>query len=375
MAGASPLTVLVLQGGGALGAYQAGAFEALSRAGREPEWVAGISIGAVNAALIAGNPPQRREARLREFWSRVCAPFTGCDAADGMPWRSVQSGWAALWALAFGIPGFFRPRLPLPGENPSWYDTAPLRDTLGELVDFDLLNDGPVRLSVGAVDVESGNFRYFDNRAERVGAEHILASGALPPGFPAVRVDGRDYWDGGLVSNTPLRHVIDGLGRGTAAAALIFQVDLFSARGERPRTLAEAADREKDIRYSSRTRAVTDELHERHRLHRRLHALAGMLPAARRRSPEVRALLDGTCDSAITLVHLIHRHQRAETHTKDFEFSRPTMLGHWRQGREDARDALDALAGSRLASAPGEFHVHDPRHSRAGNAPRPLDGP
>jgi NTE family protein len=224
------------------------------------------------------------------------------------------------------------------------------------LVDFDRLNDGPMRLSVGAVDVQSGNFAYFDNREQRIGAEHIMASGALPPGFPAVTVDGRAYWDGGLVSNTPLQHVVDKL---TSEAATIFQIDLFSARGALPRTLAQVADREKDIRFSSRTRAVTDRLRERHALHQRMRALAALLPPARRSDPQVQQLLAGTRDTAITLVHLIHRHKGSETQTRDYEFSRASMQEHWHVGHADMVHSLRSLAAAKTSPAPGEFRVFD----------------
>lgn len=355
-------TVLVLQGGGALGAYQGGAFEALADAGRQPDWVAGISIGAINAALIAGNAPQHRVQRLQEFWQRVTA------SVPSMPWagphgplRAWANHYAAAWGAAFGLPAFFAPRpeaalWPGPFGQPSLYSTEPLRNTLLELVDFELLNDGPMRLSVGAVDVQTGNFTYFDNRQQRIRPEHIMASGALPPGFPSVLVDGRAYWDGGLVSNTPLSQVVEHL---DSDAATIFQVDLFSARGSLPHTLAEVADREKDIRYSSRTRAVTDMLCERHEMHQRIRALAAMLPAARRNDPQVQKMLAGTNDTAITLVHLINRHHHGETQNRDYEFSRASMQDHWRAGRADMAHSLCVLADAPVHTEPGAFRIFD----------------
>jgi NTE family protein len=359
---AANTTVLVLQGGGALGAYQAGAFEAMATDARQPGWVAGISIGAINAALIAGNAPEHRVERLKAFWERVTA------AVPGSPWsspndlvRSWINDWSAAWSASFGLPGFFRPRLGTgalfgAAENPSIYDTGPLRDTLLELVDFDRLNDGPTRLSVGAVDVQSGNFAYFDNRHGRIRPEHVMASGALPPGFPAISIDGRMYWDGGIVSNTPLRHVVENL---SVAEATIFQVDLFSARGQLPGTLAQVAEREKDIRFSSRTRAVTDVLRERHEMHRRIRALAAMLPAYRRADSSVQELLADTNDTAITLVHLIHRSKGYETQSKDYEFSRASMLEHWSAGRSDMRHSLRALSSAPEATHPNAFRVFD----------------
>ncbi|GEN98905.1 membrane protein [Novosphingobium sediminis] len=337
--------VLVLQGGGALGAYQAGVFEALAASGHEPSWVAGISIGAINAALIAGNPPERRLAALRAFWEQASSrlPFPS-PFADGWGRRLFNEGAAGVVAMT-GIPGFFTPRLTppwlaLPGsaEATSLYDTAPLRETLLELVDFDLLNNGPMRFSVGAVNVLSGNFTYFDNRERLIGPEHIMASGALPPGFPAVMIDGEPYWDGGIVSNTPLQYVLDT--RDGTSPLLVFQVDLFSARGMMPRSLSEAMQREKDIRFSSRTRLNTD-------LQTRLEAmtsaaarLALRLPEELRNDPDLMELTSHACDWPVTILHLINRSETFESHSKDYEFSRGTVEGHWASGRSDVERSL-----------------------------------
>jgi NTE family protein len=337
--------VLVLQGGGALGAYQAGVFEALAATGHEPSWVAGISIGAVNAALIAGNPPEHRLTALRAFWDRASSrvPFPS-PFADGWGRRLFNEAAAGVVALT-GIPGFFEPRitppwLTLPGspEATSLYDTAPLRETLLELVDFDLLNNGPMRFSVGAVNVLSGNFTYFDNRERLIGPEHVMASGALPPGFPAVMIDGEPYWDGGIVSNTPLQYVLDK--RDGTSPLLVFQVDLFSARGMMPRSLAETIQREKDIRFSSRTRLGTD-------LQVRLEAmtaaaarLAARLPEELRSDPDLMELTSHACDYPVTILHLINRSESFESHSKDYEFSRGTVEGHWASGRADVERSL-----------------------------------
>lgn len=362
----STLTALVLQGGGALGAYQAGAYEALAAREREPDWLAGISIGAINSALIAGNAPDRRVARLREFWQRITAqvPSPAWAGADG-PLRAWANDWAAAWGATFGLPHFFQPRIgkpwwPCAANAPSLYDTSPLRETLLELVDFDRINDGPTRFSIGAVDVESGNFVYFDSRRQRIKPEHVMASAALPPGFPAVVIEGRAYWDGGLVSNTPLRHIVENL---DSRDATIFQVDLFSARGHLPRTLAEVSDRDKDIRYSSRTRALTDMLRERHQMRRSLRELAALLPAGRRADPRVTQLLHklgaGAPDPTVTLVHIIHRHKGSETQTRDYEFSHASMLEHWAAGHTDMAHSLRSLTHARPDVEPGSFHVFD----------------
>src|ERR1700736_102073 len=271
--------VLVLQGGGALGSYQAGAFQALCRQGFEPEWVAGISIGAINSAIIAGNAPDKRVDRLKEFWEMVSSPVPWNPVTPGDRARSLFNETSAALIATFGVPGFFTPRLPPaplwpPGspQSQSYYDTAPLKKTLERLVDFDRVNDCNIRLSIGAVGVTSGNFKYFDNfefkkRGKKIGPEHIMASGALPPGFPSIVIEGEHYWDGGIASNTPLDYVLD---EDVTDALLIFQVDLFSARGPLPASLLEAAEREKDIRFSSRTRMNTDKNMEIHNARRAL---------------------------------------------------------------------------------------------------------
>ena len=358
----APLTALVLQGGGALGAYQAGAYEALAERAQTLDWVAGISIGAINAALIAGNPPQRRVDRLRAFWERVSVAMPVRPDPDLLgPARGWWDNAMALWGAMVGVPGFFAPRPPLawwPQPPASWYDTSPLHDTLLELVDFDLLNDGPMRFSVGAVGVESGNFTYFDNQSERIGPAHVMASGALPPGLAAVPLGDRWYWDGGLVSNTPLTYVMDHLDGGAERPVTVFQIDLFNARGRVPETLADAAEREKDIRYSSRTRLVSDLARERHQLHQRLHRLAEMLPKTQQASTEVRELLRGAQDATVTLVHVIHRRNACETKTKGYAFSHLSMTEHWQAGGADMAASLQLLA-RQGPPRPGEFRVLD----------------
>jgi len=350
-----PTVALVLQGGGALGAYQAGVLEALAESGIEPHWIAGISIGALNAAIIAGNPPEERVAKLRTFWDTICQPpFPSAPLAapplDGLSWPlAVQnglSGMAALRTLFEGQAGFFLPRLPAPPFAPwrrgpataSWYDTAPLRATLERLVDFDRLNDArAMRVSVGAVNVRSGNFAYFDNTRQTLRAEHFMASGALPPGFPAVEIDGEYYWDGGMVSNTPLYQVL--VDR-PCHDALIFQVDLWSAQGELPHDLAQVAARSKDIQYSSRTRLVTEYMRRDLEQQRLLHDLMELVPPERRREPAYRRAEARASGALTNLVHLIYRNKPYEGHYKDYEFSASSMRQHWRSGLEDMRHTL-----------------------------------
>ncbi|MDE2379904.1 patatin-like phospholipase family protein [Bradyrhizobium sp.] len=336
--------VLVLQGGGALGSYQAGAFQALCGYGFEPEWVAGISIGAVNAAIIAGNEGLTRVKRLKEFWEMVSAPVPWTPVVNGDHNRELFNSTSAALVATFGVPGFFTPRIPPaplwpPGhpEAQSYYDTAPLKRTLERLVDFDRINDLKTRLSVGAVGVTSGNFKYFDNvelrrLGKRIGPEHIMASGALPPGFPSVIIDGEHYWDGGIASNTPLDYVLDAK---ADRDLLIFQVDLFSARGELPTSLLDAAEREKDIRFSSRTRMNTDKNRQLRNTRRALRDLIGKLPAELRSDPSVEILAKAACENTVTVVHLIYRSKTYEMSSKDYDFSHVAMVEHWESGVRD----------------------------------------
>lgn len=326
-------TVLVLQGGGALGAYQAGAFEAFAAAGTMPDWIAGVSIGAINAALIAGNVPTQRVARLKEFWNRVSAatPLTLPVLFD--PLRPLFNGWSATSAALFGVPGFFTPRYgTLPIAADSVYDTGPLRRSLLELVDFDLLNSGAVRLSIGAVEVRSGNSVYFDTRTTRIGPEHVLASGALPPGFAPVQIGNDFYWDGGIVSNSPLWYVLDDA---PAIDALILQVDLFSARGSLPTNLMQAQERAKDIQYSSKTRFNSTQLRERQELKAAFRRLLDKLPASLRNDADVQRLSASAQPSQISLVQLINRHDTRSSIAKDYDFSRATVRELWQAGMLD----------------------------------------
>lgn len=336
--------VLVLQGGGALGSYQAGAFQALCHAGFEPEWIAGISIGAINAAIIAGNDPDKRVPRLKEFWEMVSSPVPWNPVSKHERARSLFNETSAAFIATFGVPGFFLPRIPPaplwpPGSSQSlsYYDTAPLKKTLERLVDFDRINDLKTRLSVGAVGVTSGNFRYFDNHefkklGKTIGPEHIMASGALPPGFPSVVIEGEHYWDGGIASNTPLDFVLD---EETGRDLLIFQVDLFSARGQLPQTLLEAAEREKDIRFSSRTRMNTDKNKQIHNARMAVRDLISKLPEELKNDPSVQFLRNADKENTVTVVHLIYKSKNYESSSKDYDFSHVGMVEHWGAGVRD----------------------------------------
>jgi NTE family protein len=397
---------LLLQGGGALGAYQAGVYEALADAHLDPDWVAGISIGAINSALIAGNPPETRLEKLRKFWELVTTtPLWGaagqlgvkiepvCDLMDQaigsvasigatslMPLSSkplaqhadrlresrrniamdAMSSWpsdlafpaargdlarglanqiSASLALARGAPGFFVPRIPVPWLQPmgsleatSYYDNAPLKATLERLVDFDRINAGEKRFSVGAVNVGTGNFVYFDNTTHTIGPEHVMASGALPPSLPAIEIEGEYYWDGGLVSNTPLQWVLESEPR---RDTLAFQVDLWSARGAFPRNMAEVTTRQKEIQYSSRTRANSDRFKHVQKLRNALSSLLQKLPEELKDNPEFGVLSPVADHKIYNLVQLIYRSKKYEGDSKDYEFSRASMEDHWRAGYHD----------------------------------------
>ena len=346
VAPAEEKTVLVLQGGGALGAYQAGAYEALCEAGHMPRWVAGISIGAVNAAIIAGNPPERRAARLRTFWERVSSRLLASPLARDDNSRRIFNETSATLAAVGGVPGFFEPRIPpavfMPQGTPeaiSVYDTEPLKSTLLELVDFDLLNSGAVRISIGAVQVLTGNMKYFDTAKQTIGPEHVMASGALPPGFPPIEIEGEPYWDGGLVSNTPLEYVLER--GGPRKDMCIFQIDLFSAKGCMPETLFDIGQREKEIRFSSRTRLNTDIFREMQTIRRAIRHLREKVPVEFDDNPDWQILDDVSCDAAVTIVLLIHRRAAYWTQSNDYEFSRYSMEEHWQAGRADVERSFN----------------------------------
>ena len=408
---------LLLQGGGALGAYQGGVYQALSEAGLDPDWIAGISVGAINAAIIAGNPRETRVERLRQFWQRVSSPpgwgrtpgivpqaslqpyldaletgerllhgaaaFFGAEA----PATAAIEGWMALWqsaalsgarwdptnlvkgdaargmlnqlsanaALLGGATGLFKPRVPSPWfwpdgalEATSYYDTSPLRATLVELVDFDRINANEMRFSVGAVNVRTGNFVYFDSSERRIGPEHVMASGALPPAFPAIEIEGEFYWDGGLVSNTPLHWITE---CGAPPRTLAFQVDLWSARGDFPSNMAQVTTRQKEIQYSSRTRANSDRVKHVTEIKNALANLLDKLPPALRDTPEAKLLAPLAQRKHFNLVQLIYRSRRYEGDSKDYEFSPRSMQEHWDAG---FNDTLRSLRHPGVLELPGD---------------------
>jgi NTE family protein len=361
---------LVLQGGGALGSYQAGVYQGLDLAGIEVDWVAGISIGAINAALIAGNPPEKRVQRLGEFWQGVTAQLPSFPIWPNETIREFLHQWSAGFVATVGVPGFFEPRIlpPImaaPGsmEALSFYDSAPLIATLDRLVDWKLLNDGPVRLSVGAVDIESGNFRYFDTTRDKIDARHIMASGALPPGLPPVEIEGKLWWDGGLVSNTPLQEILDR----QCGDMLVFQVDLFPAADVLPKNIMDVLAREKEIRFSSRTRQTSDQLLKLRRERELIRKVLAKIPPDLADDPDVRALAANAQEAAVNVVHLIYRANAWEGGARDYEFSRRTMDEHWASGKAAISETMresELIARNILDGKTAAFDL-TPKNSRS----------
>jgi NTE family protein len=343
---------LVLQGGGALGSYQAGVYEGLAEVGIEPTRIAGVSIGALNTAIIAGNAPADRVEALRGFWRTISQPadafaHIGASIPAWLGFEDMARKWSGAWAatrtLLEGQEGFFSPRVfaPFAGlgrkrpDQVSHYDTSALRKTLLKFANFDRINDGNIRVSVGAVNVRTGNLVYFDNSTMRLAPEHFIASGALPPGFPAVEIDGEFYWDGGLVSNTPLTEIVR---ESQHKDTLVFQVDLWSSRGKLPGDFLDVSERTKDIQYSSRTRAITAFMSQNQKHAQMIKALLEHIPEeVRLAHPLIREAQKTADGSATNVVHLIYKNKSFEGHYKDYEFSEYTMREHWASGLEDIR--------------------------------------
>ena len=339
--------VLVLQGGGALGAYQVGVYQALHEAGIEPAWVIGTSIGAINGAIIAGNPPEKRLAQLTRFWELM----QGQRQDDtGSPWSAMANAFANKFAnantYAKGIDGFFVPNpqaawgmhTPLGAEAAAFYSTSPLHDTLLELTDFDYINAKHGRLTLGAVNVRSGEMHYFDSREQPLGVKHVMASGALPPAFPAVRIDGETYWDGGIYSNTPIEVVLDDKPRRNS---LIFSANVWHPTGPEPETIWQVIGRQKDIQFASRVKSHVQRQQQIHRMRHIIRDLAHHVPAAKRDDPEVKKLLGYGCATVMHVVPLLAPRIDGEDHTKDIDFSPAGIKARWCAGYADTRHALE----------------------------------
>ncbi|MFN0191956.1 MAG: patatin-like phospholipase family protein [Aestuariivirga sp.] len=354
---------LIFQGGGALGAYQAGVYQALHEFGIEPDWVTGVSIGGINAALIAGNRPENRIPRLKEFWERITSRKIWSYTPDGDAYRLMRNSVSSFMTLMQGQPGFFTPHQMNSWFSPagshtatSFYDNTPLRETLLELVDFSLINEQAWRFSVGAVNVVTGNFVYFDNRDEIIGPEHVMASGALPPALPMIKIGTDYFWDGGIVSNTPLQHLLE---QEDHLNTLVFQVDLFSARGTLPREMADVLARHKDIMYSSRTRHNTDVYRKLQKWKMRAHAALARIPDDVASDDEKRWRNELADLPEITILHLIYQQKAYEGHAKDYEFSGTSMREHWESGYEDTARTLKQRDWLELPPQGGGIVVHD----------------
>lgn len=342
--------VLIFQGGGALGAFQAGVYDGMNASGPQPDWVIGTSIGAINAAIIAGNRPERRIEYLHEFWARMGQGWffdPANHAAPDSPLASWLGTLNAFNTVAMGLPNFFSPRWgngfacgwPVDAGSASLYDSAPLRNTLEELVDFDYLNDSPVRLSVGAVDVESGKMRYFDSSREPIGVSHILASGALPPAFPAVEIDGRHYWDGGIHSNTPLELMLRDNPR---RHSLCFMATLWQQESMVPTSLPDVLRRHKELQYASRAETLIGMEQELHRLRHGISMLAGRLSAEAKSDSDIAHSIGLGCRSVYHLVRLEAPRLDYESHTKDIDFAPTSIETRWSAGKADMLRALAA---------------------------------
>lgn len=340
--------VLVLQGGGALGSYQAGVYQALHEAGIEPDWIIGTSIGAINASLIAGNEPQNRVPRLREFWRRLeHNPVWGFPGAWGFAGQASFQDTLSYWSTVLGgIPAFFKPNLPahwgvhfpLGPDNAGYYSTAPLETTLLELVDFSQANRGAPRLTVGAAHVRSSEMRYFDSRMGEIGVKHILASGALPPAFPPVRIDGELYWDGGILSNTPTEAVFEDNPRRNS---LIFAVHMWNPTGPEPDTIWDVLHRHKDIQYSSRIASHISRQQQSHKLRHIISELALQLPSQLRNTPQMKELASWGCTTRMHVVQLLAPRFDNEDHTKDVDFSHRGIMRRWEAGYDHTLRILE----------------------------------
>ena len=367
--------VLVLQGGGALGAYQAGVYQAMHEAGIEPDWVIGTSIGAINAAIIAGNTPEKRIIRLREFWRRMDRGIMA-DVLSRMPFMGAA---AANWmTMAQGLGGFFRPNplafanmhLPLGAERAAFYSTAELEGTLSELVDFDLVAQAKPRLTVGAANVRTSEMRYFDSRDETLSVKHVLASGALPPAFPAVRIGEDLFWDGGILSNTPVEAVFDDTNRKNS---LVFAVHIWNPQGEEPNTIWQVFNRQKDLQYSSRAANHIKRQQQIHALRRVVAELSRAIPADQR-TPEINALAKHGCLVRMHVVRLLAPPVRGEDHSKDIDFSAAGIRARWDAGYEETARVLNAAPWEQEWGEEQGFLLHEASGGVMASVTTPLPG-
>jgi NTE family protein len=354
--------VLVLQGGGALGAYQVGVYEALHEAGIEPDWVIGTSIGAINAALIAGNGREHRIAQLNDFWGRV---VQGSEHDLLRFWTGLSNIIANLMTVSRGIPAFFAPNpaawfnshAPFGIEGAAYYTTAPLRETLAELIDLEHCDEHKIRLTVGAVNARNGEMRYFDSRNETLGVDHVLASGALPPAFPAVRIDGDPYWDGGIYSNTPIEAVLDDMPR---KDSVIFTVNMWNPDGPEPESLWQVIGRTKDIQYASRATSHIARQKQIHHLRHIIRELGKELPEKKRNSAKAKELASWGCNTTMHVARLVAPKLDREDHTKDIDFTPAGIRSRRQAGYEDTRRMIDLAPWTAPVDPMDGVVIHDP---------------
>ncbi len=356
--------VLVLQGGGALGAYQLGVYQALHEAGIEPDWVVGTSIGAINGALIAGNPQDKRMDRLHEFWDRMelnkANPFSTGFGLFGNSLTNANT-------MMRGIPGFFSPnphaflgqKTKLGIEKAAYYSTQPLRDTLSHLVDFEYLRSNKTRLTVGAVNANTGAMRYFDSQKDDLSIEHVMASGALPPAFPAIRIDGEPYWDGGIYSNTPVEVVLDDNPRRDST---IFTIQLWNPAGPEPESLWAINERQKDIQFSSRADSHIAKQQQIHNLRHIIRELALQMPDKLRSSKEVKALTAWGCGTTMHVVRMLAPRLEGEDSSKDIDFTHQGITARWQAGLNDAVRAIEAAPWRQSVDSKDGVVIHNFEH-------------
>jgi NTE family protein len=345
-------TVLILQGGGALGAYQAGVYQHLSEQHTELDWVIGTSIGAINAALIAGNPAHTRVAQIKAFWDSLTPsqpdPLTAWWLSLP-PLANLAHSMNTMGILMKGVHGFFKPRLgasadinaKVPLNEMGFYDTSALKTTLEKYVDFEYLNRGAMRLSICAVDIDSGQSVVFDSKKQVILPEHIMASGALPPGFPPIQIDDKAYWDGGVYSNSPLSVF---LAEVRQKDALCFMVDLWDPTEIRPTSIAEGLARYKSIQYASRSKELLENYQQIANLQKAIRLLADKIPSAERQQETTQMLLALGCDHTVNVVNLIMKASEHDHYFKDIDFSRETITARWQDGIHDCKRALQHKA-------------------------------
>lgn len=357
-------TVLILQGGGALGAYQAGVYQNLFEHHTPIDWVIGTSIGAINSALIAGNPPEKRLENIKAFWDSLAPPTTQNLWAGMQSWFNVPSSAGTMGTLMNGVEGFFKPRVGSTWDihakvdlgRAGFYDTSPLKATLEKYVDFDYLNNGEMRISVCAVDIDNGQSAVFDSAKQKLRPEHIMASGALPPGFPPIEIDGRAYWDGGVYSNSPLSVFLD---EDEKNDALCFMVDLWDSSETRPQSMAEAMSRYKDIQYASRSAEQLTMHQKLQDMQRAIRELSKHLAPETRKKAELKSLIAMGCDHTVNVVNLVMKALPADNYFKDIDFSAETIAARWQAGNHDCRRALRHKAWLRPLPPHAGLIIHE----------------